>query len=123
MKLVDQIIAPIIISVQFLFCLLCLLYVLLYGGGRDHSGLFLLLLIYFGAGFGSAVYLNSRKPRARILACIWNLSLVAFATSHGLRWEDLTRGFFGYYITYSFFVIPYLGVTAALGLTKEADSE
>jgi hypothetical protein len=92
-----------------------------YGGGQ--SGLFLLLLIYFSAGFGSAVYLNTRKPWARILAAAWNLSLVTYAMSRGLKWQELSRGgFFGYYLVFALFAIPYLGITAALGFTKGTDS-
>src|SRR5580704_2038872 len=44
-----------------------------YGGAQEHSNLFLLLMIYWGAGFGSAVYLNTRKPWSRVVTLRWNL--------------------------------------------------
>jgi len=93
-----------------------------YGGAQGHSNLFLLLLIYWGAGFGSTVYLNRRKRWSRVVSLGWNLCWVAYPISRGADGGNTSDRPFSYFVAWGFFVIGYLGITAALEFVKGAHS-
>jgi hypothetical protein len=125
MRLADRVIIPLIVSVQFLFCLwgsASMLFLWRYGGAQGHSILFLLLLIYCGAGFGSTVYLTRGKRWSRVVSLGWNLCWVAYPPSRGANVAHTSDWPFPYIIAWGFFVIAYLGITAALEFVKGANS-